>query len=196
MKIAVKLISIISMPFLVGIFMPESESASYSAHYADLNPDHIQGAFTGGFGEETCRSCHFDYDLNMDGGSLTVEGISESFSSETEYEIVVTVESEQLEVGGFQLTARHEDGSQAGTFDWSGDRLRFTPNIDGDVQYLQHSEEGTSPTGEREASWSFVWTPPESGNVIFNIAANAGNDDDSSFGDWIYAKEIVSKPEN
>jgi hypothetical protein len=196
MKTTLKLCAIILFPFLIGLTISNSEKEpipSFTTH--ELNPDHIQGPFTGGFGEETCRSCHFDYDLNMEGGSLIVDGIPGTFKPGAAYEISVTVESEQLEVGGFQMTARFEDGSQAGSLDWDRDLLRFTPNIDGDVQYLQHSEAGTEPTGQREVSWSFTWIAPDSaeGTAIFNITANAGNDDDSSFGDWIYAKEIKSE---
>jgi len=43
-------------------------------------------------------------------------------------------------------------------------------------------------------SWPFNWTAPEDGSkVIFNVAVNAGNCDDSSSGGWIYAKEITLK---
>lgn len=197
MKIIIQLISIISVPFLVGIFMPEADSAPKKYAF-DLNPDPIQGPFTGGFGEETCRSCHFDYDLNMEGGSLEIRGLSDTYKPDNDYEITVKVESEQLEVGGFQITSRFEDGTQAGSFDWDGDHLMYTPNIEGEVKYLQHSLESTEPTKERSVEWTFTWKAPDSNSspVIINIASNAGNDDDSSFGDWIYAKEIIIKPED
>lgn len=186
-----KLIPIILAPFAIGIALAGIEVPPEIKPTSKFNPDHLDGAFTGGFGEETCRSCHFDYDLNMEGGSLSIDGLNEEYEPGSEVDIIVTVQSEQLEIGGFQLTARFEDGSQAGTFEWEGNRLRVTPEVSGDVQYIQHSEEGTEPTGEREVSWSFTWIAPETGGpVIFNVAANAGNYDDSSFGDWIYAKEI------
>lgn len=174
--------------------MPGTELESTTNTVDDLNPEHLDGPFTGGFGEETCRSCHFDYDLNQEGGSLAVKGLDNPLEPGESYEVIVTVESEQLEVGGFQMTARFKDGTQAGEFEWTGDRLMLTPSVGDDIQYLQHSSEGTSPTGDREVSWTFIWLAPEnrsSNQVIFNIAANAGNDDDSSFGDWIYAEEIV-----
>lgn len=196
MKLIFKISAIILAPFLIGIILTDSEADFSYGSTSDRNPDHIQGPFTGGFGEETCRSCHFDYDLNMEGGSLTVVGVSESFEPEKNYEITVTVESEQLEVGGFQITARFEDGTQAGSFAWEGDRLMFTPSVSDDIQYLQHTRKGTEPTYERETSWTFTWNAPEQSgqSIILNIAANAGNYDDSSFGDWIYAKEFILKP--
>ena len=195
MKSLIKLIPIILSPFVVGMLLPEPKIIPASEGLPAANPEHLDGAFTGGFGEETCRSCHFDYDLNMDGGSLDVSGIPGSIEPGDEYEIIVTVESEQLEVGGFQMTARFDDGSQAGEFSWSGDQLMFTPSVPDTLQYLQHSAEGTSPTEERKVQWSFTWKAPEDrdSRIIFNIAANAGNNDDSSFGDWIYAEEIEAE---
>ena len=191
MQIALKLLSIILLPFLVGISIPDKKAATADLKI-DFNPEHLDGRFTGGFGEQTCHSCHFDYDLNQEGGSLAVEGINDEYQPGKSYEITVTVESVHLENGGFQMASRFEDGTQAGVFEWNGERLMYTPSISDDVKYLQHSREGTTKTGEREISWKFYWIAPESdsGNIIFNIAANAGNDDDSAFGDWIYVKEI------
>lgn len=192
MKILLKLLCIVSIPFIVGLSMPETKS-SHSLKSELENPDHLDGAFTGGFGEETCRSCHFDYDLNMDGGSLTLDGVPKSYEAGKDYEITVTLQSEQLEVGGFQMTARFEDGSQAGEFSWDGDDLMFTPSVSDEVKYLQHSVSGTQQAEDQTIQWTFTWTAPEEDGekVILNIAANSGNYDDSSFGDWIYAKEIT-----
>lgn len=196
MNTVIKLLSIILLPFLIGIYLPERASSVKTGHIK-FNPERLDGPFTGGFGEQTCHSCHFDYDINMEGGSLTIEGIKDSYQPGTSIDITVTVESERLEIGGFQLTSRFEDGSQAGRFDWDGDNLMFTPSVSEDIQYLQHSAEGTRPTGDRKVNWSFTWLAPENnkGPVIFNLAANAGNDDDSSFGDWIYVKEFTVLPE-
>ena len=196
MKTLLKLLSIVSIPFLIGLSIPEAKNSQALKNEFD-NPDHLDGAFTGGFGEETCRSCHFDYDLNMDGGSLVLDGVPESYESGKDYEITVTLQAEQLEVGGLQLTTRFEDGSQAGDFSWDGEHLMFTPSISDEVKYLQHSAEGTEPTSGNEIYWTFTWTAPEVNDeeVILNIAANSGNYDDSSFGDWIYAKELTLRSE-
>ncbi len=197
MKILLKLLGIVSIPFIVGLSMPEVKS-NHSLKSAVENPDHLDGAFTGGFGEETCRSCHFDYDLNMDGGSLTLDGAPEYYEAGKDYEITITLQAEQLEVGGFQMTARFEDGSQAGNFSWDGDDLMFTPSVSDEVKYLQHSASGTQPTEDRTIRWTFTWTAPEQDDekVILNIAANSGNYDDSSFGDWIYADETTLEQDN
>lgn len=196
MQKILKLLTIITAPFIIGLSIPEKKPSFDDLSHFTPNPEHLDGRFTGGFGEETCRSCHFDYDLNMDGGILKIEGLNDSYQAGKSYEVTVTLQAEQLEVGGFQLTTRFEDGSQAGEFKWNGDRLMFTPSISDEVKYLQHSAEGTSLTGDREVQWVFSWTAPSSGKpVVINIAANSGNYDDSSFGDWIYATELILKPE-
>ncbi|PKD42457.1 choice-of-anchor V domain-containing protein [Rhodohalobacter barkolensis] len=197
MKILLKLLGIVSIPFIVGLSMPEVKS-NHSLISKVENPDHLDGAFTGGFGEETCRSCHFDYDLNMDGGSLTMDGVPETYEAGKDYEITIKLKAEQLEVGGFQMTTRFEDGSQAGEFSWEGNDLMFTPSVSDEVKYLQHSASGTQKAEDRTIQWSFTWKAPEQDGekVILNIAANSGNYDDSSFGDWIYADETTLEQDN
>ena len=204
MQQLLQILSIVLFPFLAGIVLDWIQTPDDPGHYDDfateMNPDHLDGAFTGGFGELTCHSCHFDYDLNMEGGKLITEGIPDRYNAGERYNITVRIQSEQLEIGGFQLTARFlENGKQAGSFSWSGDRLRFTPesSVGDSIQYIQHSSNGTAPTANRTVEWSFMWTAPETAQepVLFNLASNAGNYDDSSFGDWIYVKELKSVPE-
>lgn len=93
---------------------------------------------------------------------------------------------------GFQLSARFEDGSQAGRFKISeNDRVMFTESVPDSLQYVQHSRKGTELSEENKNSWIVTWQAPESVSsaVIFNVAANAGNGDQSEFGDFIYADE-------
>jgi len=194
MKNIIKIFVITLIPFIVGIYLPEKEETFASETFSITNPGHLDGAFTGGFGEQTCHSCHFDYDLNYERGSLSLEGVPDKYKPGKEYEVQINLQSEKLEIGGFQMTARFRDGSQAGQFNWEGNSMIFTPQISDSVKYLQHSRDGTSPTGDKEISWNFIWKAPSEprDSVIFNIAANAGNNDDSAFGDWIYVKELIS----
>lgn len=156
-------------------------------------PEHLTGTFTGGFGEETCRSCHFDYDLNPDGGQLNVSGLETGFKPGEVIEIALEVSRKELGKAGFQLSARFADGQQAGTFLLDDNaRIMFTSSAPDSLQYVQHSAEGTEPNGDGMNKWMIHWKAPEkiSSPVIFNIAANAGNGDQSEFGDFIYAEEI------
>lgn len=183
----------------MGVTLPEKPAlmGSHGKGTEIPYPEHLTGAFTGGFGEETCRSCHFDYDLNPEGGSLNVTGIPKKISGRERLNIEVTVEREALGASGFQLSARYPDGSQAGSFDIAGkDRIMFSTSVPDSLEYVQHSEAGTEPTEENSSSWILIWKVPESvsGPIIFNIIANAANGDQSEFGDFIYAREIKVQP--
>lgn len=158
-------------------------------------PEHLTGAFTGGFGEETCRSCHFDYDLNPAEGSLEISGFPQKLSAGELLEIQIKVERKELEAAGFQLSARYEDGSQAGKFVIKNDDIVFTKSMADSIQYVQHSNEGTRPYQENSKSWIVKWKVPSSikGSVVFNVAANAANGDQSEFGDFIYTKEMKAR---
>ncbi len=103
--------------------------------------------------------------------------------------------------GGFQLTARYAEGphrgGQAGSFRVEEEGLRIQEGAEGgDVLYLQHTDRGTVPGRPGEIRWTFLWsTPPSpSAPVVFHVAANAGNDDASEFGDWIYADSALLGP--
>jgi hypothetical protein len=154
-------------------------------------PDHIDGPFTGGFGEESCHSCHFDYDINHPEGSLEIRGLNTSYKPGHTYEFEILVSRNDMLKAGFQITARFEDGSQAGCFE-NGNSVIFTPAIEGNVQYLQHAP-GTVTAESGIKTWKITWVAPDmnSGDIIFNIAANAANGDQSEFGDWIYVKEVL-----
>lgn len=200
MKPLLKIIFIIFFPFMIGIGngihlnTDDREVLKKDHALKTTYPEHIAGAYTGGFGEESCRSCHFDYDLNQAGGELSVNGIPDSFKSGQEYTIQIIVEREDLNRAGFQMTSRFEDSTQAGSFQLP-DNLTTTPNIDNKITYVQHGVGKVDAEGG-EKNWQVTWTAPEQTgkSVIFNIAGNAANGDASEFGDWIYVKEIRTEP--
>lgn len=155
-------------------------------------PEHLGGTFTGGFGEKTCRSCHFDYGLNPPGGNLSITGIGDDILPGEQLELHITVTRQDLGRAGFQLTARYPNGSQAGRFVIDhNERVIFTETMDS-VQYVQHSKIGSNPSGEK-ASWVVTWLAPASplDTVVFHVAANAANGDQSELGDYIFAKRKV-----
>jgi hypothetical protein len=197
-RLIIQFLIALVIPLSIGLLLPDNPGLQPpQSENLNLYPDHIPGAYTGGFGEQTCHSCHFDFQVNDPRGSLTVEGPDSLYTPSTPYEFTLTLQSERLLIGGFQLTARFEDGSQAGQFTWDGDDLTFTPATVDSIQYLQHEGMGANLTSDGTISWSFTWIAPDekSSPVIFNIAANAGNHDLSAFGDWIYVREFRIKPE-
>jgi hypothetical protein len=181
------------MAFSYAEFNLQLEIKSHNEISNKGYPEHLTGTFTGGFGEETCRSCHFDYDLNPDGGSLFVSGIPAELSAGELIDITITVERDEMGAAGFQLSARYEDGLQAGKFKvGDNDRIMFSDAAPDSLQYIQHSNKGTNPSAENKTSWTVRWQAPNSieGPVTFSIAANAANGDQSEFGDYVYAKEF------
>ncbi|WP_372638537.1 choice-of-anchor V domain-containing protein [Fodinibius sp.] len=161
-------------------------------------PEHLTGAFTGGFGEQTCRSCHFDYDLNPGEGRLSVSGVPGRITGGETLELRIRLEREELGRAGFQLSARYAEGKQAGSFEiGDNDRMMFSKAAPDSVEYLQHSSRGSEPLREQETSWTVTWRAPQSlaGPVTFHVAANAANGDQSEFGDFIYTEEITANPD-
>ena len=191
MKYLLQIVVIVLFPLIFGKILDlDEENETVSTAY----PEHIAGAYTGGFGEQSCHSCHFDYDLNQPEGNLSVSGIGESFEPGKEYQIGLKVERDDLAKAGFQMTARFSDSTQAGSFE-IGENLTTTPNIENDISYVQHGV-GLVEAENGEKSWQVSWIAPDQKKpVIINIAANAANGDASEFGDWIYLKEIIIEPD-
>jgi len=156
-------------------------------------PEQLTGIFTGGFGEETCHSCHFDYPLNYQQGALQIDGLPDAYEPGKTYRIRIELTRPALNKAGFQLSARHPDGSQAGSFMIASPRVERTGSAPDSIQFVQHSVAGTEPTGGDRTTWELQWNAP-SGNgddVIFHLAANAANGDASEFGDFILTRELI-----
>lgn len=158
-----------------------------AAAYADGAPP----GFSGGFGESACDACHFENEINAGPGQLTLSGVPERFTPGERYTLTVTLTRPEMKVGGFQLTARTADGgAQAGAFgDPSADakRVRLSIFSPDSVQYMQQSREGAGAEPPGILRWEVVWTAPTSAvPVQFNVAANAGDGDDSVRGDYVY----------
>lgn len=145
---------------------------------------------TGGFGEESCASCHFggpqgeDIALRVDGPDVYAPG--------ERYRFFIRVMDAGAAVAGFQLAFRFEDGSNAGLLEM-GDGEGQTGTLD-DVIYASH----TAPQrmDEGAAVWEFHWTAPDasSGPVMLNAAAVSGADDQSPIGDNVHELALEIGP--
>lgn len=176
---------------------------------------------TGGFGEPTCLVCHAGEALNPAGGSLALEGVPETYAPGRRYPLTVRLSHPELGRAGFQLSARFAAGDvrggqagelaggpeggaadresaagAAGGAEGAGPRVAVTPGADGRIRYAHQTREGSEVRGTA-AEWRVVWTAPAcaSAPVAFHLAANAGNDDVSEFGDRVYAVERTSAPD-
>lgn len=155
--------------------------------------------FSGGFGEDTCQGCHFEpgVEVNEPGGSVTLAGVPESYEGGRAYPIIVTLTREGMRVAGFEMTARFaEGGAQAGGLtapEDAAERVRVT--TDRDVQYAHQRLAGSALAAPDTARWTVLWTAPAGGGaVVFDVAANAANEDDSSSGDYVYTADAKTTP--
>ena len=69
---------------------------------------------TGGFGEPTCRACHSDYALNEGTVVIALDSLPATYEPGRTYSVQLRLRHPELERGGFQISARFEDGVQAG----------------------------------------------------------------------------------
>ncbi len=177
-----------ALPFLA--FVPWSGRAPY----ADGPPP----AHTGGFGEPSCRACHFDNPLNEASGSLTVSGMPDRFTAGDSYRITVALTRPGMQRAGFQLAVRYaagaRSGAPAGEVVPTDSRVAVAASPAG-VPYAQHTMAGTSLAGPDSARWTVEWrAPAHATSVSLHVAANAANGDQSEFGDYIYVREVSAAP--
>lgn len=170
---------------LVGLVDPRGAVA-----YVDGPPL----AHTGGFGEPTCRACHFDAELNEAPGGLVLKGLPAAYEPGERYRFTVALSRAGMGRAGFQLAARFAGGGDAGEQAGelravNGDRVEVVRHEASGVLYARHREAGTEPITPDSTRWRLDWTAPAAaaGDVVFHVTANAANDDASEFGDFIYA---------
>ncbi len=142
-------------------------------------------AFTGGFGEPTCRQCHSDVPAPDPAGAVAVRGLPARYLPGARYVLTVRLGRPEMVAAGFQLSARGEDGSQAGTLRPLDERAAVRTS--GGVQYAGHTRAGTVVAGD-STSWRVEWTAPRrtGGSVRFHLAGNAADGDESQLGDHVY----------
>jgi hypothetical protein len=155
---------------------------------------------TGGFGEPTCQTCHAGNPLNDSLGRVRLIGIPEIITPDSSYTLSIALERPEMNVGGFQLGARFPDGSQAGSFHPVSETTQAIPGASG-LEYVQHARAGSSADSSNSLVWTLIWRAPANfprapknapsassspSAILFHVAANASNDDNSEFGDHIY----------
>jgi uncharacterized protein (TIGR03437 family) len=149
--------------------------------------------------ETNCTSCHFG-GLNSDDGTVSV-AVSPSFYSPNQ-EVTVTLSAEQLERNkfGFQGTSLDSQGRPAGQWIVTDrERMQVVNETTGTFSgrsYIQHTFQGTEPTGLNLTTWALRWKAPVAsvGQVSFYFAVNAGNNDARQTGDSIYTRTVSLTP--
>lgn len=159
-------------------------------------PFHLDGppaGHTGGFGEPTCVQCHTEYEPNLPGGRLELEGLPARWEPGRAYAVVVSLYSEEMGAAGFQLSTRFLDGRPAGLLAPVDARIAVVDS--GGVSYAQHVADGSRPESPELARWTVEWMAPATGGEVrFHAAANSANGDNSPLGDLIYTVERQVPP--
>lgn len=155
-------------------------------------PDGALLGHTGGFGEETCAACHFAGESaeNLD---AAFEDAADLYEPGERYEFFVSLADSSADVAGFQLSARFEDGAQAGTLETLDDGAAVEEE-DG-VQYATHTEP-REPGEDGRYRFKVRWTAPEdaASPVTLNAAAVTAVEDMSPVGDNAHEIETEIAP--
>ena len=161
--------------------------------YADGAP----AGFSGGFKEDSCHACHFHAPPNTAGGRVVIDGVPAKVVAGERYTLTVRLSRSGMKRAGFQLTARFKDsGAQAGTLaPGASDGERVGLDTDGGVQYAGHKKAGSTLSGADTAEWTIEWVAPARGGpVIFHVAANAADGNETTDGDFIYTAVREASP--
>lgn len=140
-------------------------------------------------GNNTCVECHNSFRLNDGEGRLSIEGLSAEYELGDIYNLTINLEAPNASRWGFEITALTERELRGGNFILVNDRETQISGGGGqEPQYVKHLRQGTF-AGNRSASWRVNWQAPEetTGTVIFYLAGNAADNNDSPAGDYIYA---------
>lgn len=156
-----------------------------------------EAGHTGGFGEPTCRACHFDNAQDEPRGALRIDGVPAVAHSGKTYRVTVVLAREGLSRAGFQLAARFAAGPAraraAGILRPVDGGVEITRDVERGIDYAHHTPSGTRAAEPGTLRWQLDWTAPaEAGRILFHAAGNATNDDDSEFGDFVYATDAAS----
>lgn len=142
---------------------------------------HPEGAPWGSADPDTttsCAACHFDHEPIGRSPSLLLTGLPEYVTMGEAYEVTLRFDVAGAPHAGFLLS------SSIGAFE----------AIDDFIETNGAEIRSTKPMAPRNgvASWSFIWRAgvETSEIVTFRAAANAGNDDQSPFGDKVHFRKI------
>jgi hypothetical protein len=153
-------------------------------------------AHTGGFGEPTCKECHFD-GPERPASAVSLGGLPERYQRGATYRLEIAIRDTTAKVGGFQLAARVAAGPHAGTQAGSlcalDARVAVITDTTNGVQYASHALAARADS----LRWQLEWRAPSEdvGPVVFHVVANSANDDDSQFGDAIILASRESRPD-
>lgn len=169
-----------SLGFCASIFTIVQIGAS-SAH-----PDAPPWDHDGAEGAQDCTACHFDGASIQDSDGLVLKGLPKKIDPGVVYDLVVKLHSESLKNAGFLMTVHSANG---GVFESKDSRTESEGTA------IRSTYAGSRTDVPGKSKWMLQWRAPETLDAVieFYIAANAGNDDQSPFGDEIHLKSYRIK---
>ncbi|MEM8772855.1 MAG: choice-of-anchor V domain-containing protein [Pseudomonadota bacterium] len=126
---------------------------------------------------ENCASCHYDSEAVRDSSALTLTGVSGGVTANKIYEITLAFRNPDETETGFQAIA------SAGEFETAH-------NEHMEINGAQIRSTKTSKSQNGSVQWIINWRAPASispgEEIIFLVAVNDSNHDESPFGDHIH----------
>lgn len=133
----------------------------------------------------TCRDgCHNTFELNAGTANFSISA-PENYTRGETVDITVFFNNSDTAKHGFELSALDANDEHVGTFSSVDSK---TKTDDGEGNYIKHTSEGSSQSGN--ASWNVKWTAPArevSNPITFYAAGNEANGNFTNKGDYIYA---------
>lgn len=131
----------------------------------------------------SCQSCHFDQAPDLQSESIHLEGLAEDILPGKTYALTLRFDAGAAVTAGFMMRASTGDFRSVDPMTQvSGSQIRST------AAAALSSQDG--------AVWRFLWEAPRStpaDRIIFDIAVNGANDDQSALGDQIHLKSEIRK---
>lgn len=143
--------------------------------------------------EQTCASCHYDYDPVASSDAIEIDGWPASFVVGKRYLLTLRFSPPAADIAGFQVTAVI-NGESRGEDTGDGDETGvFVCGADG-IEFVGAGIRSTLPRRVEDGlSWTFAWRAPDNAaDIAFHVAASAANDDASPFGDVIHYRTFRS----
>ena len=172
---------------IVGLSSTGSTVQHISASASGPSP-----SFTGAPIENNCRACHSTFPLNSGSGNVAIIGLPANYLPGQTIPLTVTVTDPLAVIFGFQMVAINNAGQNVGTINLPAPSPQLQV-ISGFVngnerRYVEHTNQGVTPTQFGSKSWNFTWTAPATriGKLSFYAAGNGANSDGGTSNDQIY----------
>ena len=150
-------------------------------------------SFTGAPIENNCTACHNTFPVNSGTGNVSISGLPANYLPGQTIPLTVTVTDSNAVIYGFQMVAINNAGQNVGAINLPTANPQPLQVISGFVngnerRYVEHTNQGVTPTQFGSKSWNFTWTAPATriGKLSFYAAGNGANSDGGSSNDQIY----------